>query len=172
MDILRCHFKCRVIMFKLAVVAVLVAVACAAPRPYGHAYSAPSYGHAAPAYSAPSYGYAAPAHDYAVPTPFDFGYDIAGDHGEFKQNRKESGDGKGNVQGSYGYTDAHGIYRQVDYVADAYGFRANVKTNEPGTDNQDPADVKIQANPVQYHAAPAYAAPAYGAPKYGGYSQY
>ncbi|PRD32494.1 UNVERIFIED_CONTAM: Cuticle protein 10.9 [Trichonephila clavipes] len=98
----------------------------------------------------------------AVPTPYDFGYDIAGDYGEFKQNRKESSDGKGNVQGSYGYTDAHGIYRQVDYVADAYGFRANVKTNEPGTDNQNPADVHIQANPVQY--APA--------PHYGGYPRY
>ncbi|KAG8200067.1 hypothetical protein JTE90_001924 [Oedothorax gibbosus] len=173
-------------MLKLAVVAVLVAVACAAPRPYGRSYAAPSYGrsyaapsygYAAPAYSAPSHGYAAPSYDYAVPTPYDFGYDIAGDYGEFKQNRKESGDGKGNVQGSYGYTDAHGIYRQVDYVADAYGFRANVKTNEPGTDNQDPADVKIQANPVQYHAAPAYAAPkyaapAYSAPKYGGYPRY
>ncbi|GIZ04738.1 hypothetical protein CEXT_769811, partial [Caerostris extrusa] len=78
------------------------------------------------------------------------------------RTRKESSDGKGNVQGSYGYTDAHGIYRQVDYVADAYGFRANVKTNEPGTDNQNPADVHIQANPVQY--APA--------PHYGGYPRY
>ncbi|GFT42258.1 uncharacterized protein NPIL_145291 [Nephila pilipes] len=149
-------------MFKLAVVAILFAVACAAPyySPY-----APAYGRGyapAPAYSAPSYGYAAPAYDYAVPTPYEYGYDIAGDYGEFKQNRKEAGDGKGNVQGSYGYTDAHGIYRQVDYVADAYGFRANVKTNEPGTDNQNPADVHIQANPAQY--APA--------PHYGGYPRY
>ncbi|CAL1288821.1 unnamed protein product [Larinioides sclopetarius] len=147
-------------MFKLTVVAALFAVACAAPyypAPYGRAYAP------APAYSAPSYGYAAPAYDYAVPTPYDFGYDIAGDYGEFKQSRKESSDGKGNVQGSYGYTDAHGIYRQVDYVADAYGFRANVKTNEPGTDNQNPADVNIQANPAHYQAP---------APHYGGYPRY
>lgn len=25
--------------------------------------------------------------------------------------------------GSYGYMDAYGIYRKVDYVADKYGFR-------------------------------------------------
>ncbi|XP_015906908.1 cuticle protein 10.9 [Parasteatoda tepidariorum] len=156
-------------MFKLAVVAVLVAVAVAAPRPYGRpaygrSYAAPAYH--APVYSAPAYSapaYAAPAYDYAVPTPYDFGYDIAGDYGEFKQSRKESSDGKGNVQGSYGYTDAHGIYRQVDYVADAYGFRANVKTNEPGTDNQNPADVQVHASPAHYQAP---------APHYGGYPRY
>ena len=38
--------------------------------------------------------------------------------------------------GSYGYTDGHGIYRQVDYVADKNGFRASIKTNEPGTSDQ------------------------------------
>ncbi len=38
--------------------------------------------------------------------------------------------------GSYGYTDGHGIYRQVDYVADKHGFRATIKTNEPGTSNE------------------------------------
>ncbi len=38
--------------------------------------------------------------------------------------------------GSYGYTDGHGIYRQVDYIADKSGFRAVIKTNEPGTDDQ------------------------------------
>ena len=38
--------------------------------------------------------------------------------------------------GSYGYVDSYGIYRQVDYVADKDGFRATIKTNEPGTANQ------------------------------------
>ena len=38
--------------------------------------------------------------------------------------------------GTYGYTDSYGIYRQVEYVADKHGFRATVKTNEPGTANQ------------------------------------
>ncbi|GFT42256.1 cuticle protein 10.9 [Nephila pilipes] len=67
------------------------------------------------------YGDAYGHNDYAQPIPYQYGYDIAGDHGEFKQTRQEHGDGHGNVQGSYGYTDAHGIYRQVDYVADAHG---------------------------------------------------
>ncbi|XP_054716945.1 cuticle protein 10.9-like [Uloborus diversus] len=152
-------------MFKLAVIVALVAVTVAVP--YGRSYGAPHYAaprhYAAPAYSAPAPHYGGYGHDYAVPTPYDFGYDIAGDYGEFKQNRKESSDGKGNVQGSYGYTDAHGIYRQVDYVADAHGFRANVKTNEPGTDNQNPADVAIYATPAHYSAP---------APHYGGYPRY
>lgn len=38
--------------------------------------------------------------------------------------------------GSYGYTDSYGIYRQVDYIADKHGFRATIKTNEPGTANE------------------------------------
>ncbi|KAF8767259.1 Cuticle protein 16.8 like protein [Argiope bruennichi] len=63
-----------------------------------------------------------------------------GQHGE--QHREEVGDGK-NVKGSYGFTDARGIHRQVNYVADHAGFRAQVKTNEPGTANQNPAAVHI-----------------------------
>ncbi|GFR01838.1 cuticle protein 10.9 [Trichonephila clavipes] len=106
------------------------------------------------------YGDAYGHNDYAQPIPYQYGYDIAGDHGEFKQTRQEHGDGHGNVQGSYGYTDAHGIYRQVDYVADAHGFRAAVKTNEPGTESQNPADVELHAQPAQVHQ-PAYG---YGAP--------
>ena len=36
------------------------------------------------------------------------------------------------VKGSYGYKDKHGIGRSVDYIADEHGFRAHIKTNEPG----------------------------------------
>ncbi|GIX67271.1 uncharacterized protein CEXT_791331 [Caerostris extrusa] len=49
-------------------------------------------------------------------------------------------------QGSYGYTDNKGIARQVHYVADKAGFRAQVKTNEPGTANQNPAAVQVISN--------------------------
>ncbi|GFY46036.1 uncharacterized protein TNIN_92831 [Trichonephila inaurata madagascariensis] len=45
--------------------------------------------------------------------------------------------------GSYGFSDARGIHRQVNYVADHAGFRAQVKTNEPGTANQNPAAVHL-----------------------------
>ncbi|CAL1280742.1 unnamed protein product [Larinioides sclopetarius] len=72
--------------------------------------------------------------------PYKFGYSVKDKHGE--QHREEVGDGK-NVKGSYGFTDARGIHRQVNYVADHAGFRAQVKTNEPGTANQNPAAVQI-----------------------------
>ncbi|GIY76434.1 uncharacterized protein CEXT_799171 [Caerostris extrusa] len=65
------------------------------------------------------------------PQPYKFGYSIKDKHGE--QHRDESGNGAGAVVGSYGYTDNKGIARQVHYVADKAGFRAQVKTNEPGT---------------------------------------
>lgn len=39
-----------------------------------------------------------------------------------------------------------GIYRIVEYVADANGFRATIKTNEPGVDGKEsPADVVMNA---------------------------
>ncbi|XP_055950616.1 cuticle protein 10.9-like isoform X1 [Argiope bruennichi] len=125
---------------------LLLSIAAVALAQYGHGYGAP----------APAYGH----NDYAQPIPYQYGFDIVGgDHhtGDFKQTRQEQGDGHGNVQGSYSYVDAHGISRQVDYVADGHGFRAQIKTNEPGTDNQSPADVELHAQPAQVHApAPAY----------------
>lgn len=59
-----------------------------------------------------------------------------------------SGDSYGNKKGSYGYTDAHGIYRKVDYIADEHGFRAKISTNEPGTESADPANVS--QNPADF----------------------
>ncbi|GBL83408.1 hypothetical protein AVEN_126042-1, partial [Araneus ventricosus] len=82
-----------------------------------------------------------PAHH--APQPYKFGYSVKDKHGE--QHREEVGDGK-NVKGSYGFTDDKGIHRQVNYVADHAGFRAQVKTNEPGTANQNPAAVHVISN--------------------------
>ncbi|XP_054717404.1 cuticle protein 16.8-like [Uloborus diversus] len=134
-------------------ISVLVAMATIAAAQYGHHYPAHGYGHEYAGH-----------HDYHSPQPYDYGYDVKDDYGN-KQFRKETGDGKGGVKGSYGYVDAHGIHRTVDYVADHHGFRASVKTNEPGTANQNPAAVGVHsAAPVHAHA-PAYAAPAhYAAP--------
>lgn len=84
------------------------------------------------------------------PHPFHFGYDVLDEHGN-KQQRQEEGDHNGHVKGSYGYTDAHGLYRQVDYVADHSGFRAIIQTNEPGVSNEDPADVKLTAKSPPQH---------------------
>ncbi|XP_067128322.1 cuticle protein 10.9-like [Centruroides vittatus] len=87
-----------------------------------------------------------PVKEYRAPKPYDFGYETKDEFGA-TQNRQESSDGVG-VKGSYGYTDPFGIFRQVDYIADEFGFRAKVRTNEPGTANQDPADVLVDADPV------------------------
>ncbi|CAL1279639.1 unnamed protein product, partial [Larinioides sclopetarius] len=46
--------------------------------------------------------------------------------------RTEESDGSGNVKGSYGYTDAQGLFRKVQYSAGPAGFSATVNTNEPG----------------------------------------
>jgi len=127
----------------------------------------PVYGpvpYAAPTYAAPAKAYA--PEPYYPPEPYSFGYDINDGYGG-ALNQQETGDAHGNKKGSYGYKDAYGIYRQVDYVADDYGFRATIKTNEPGTANQDPASVQLQSSapPVQYAPAP-YKAPSYSAPTY------
>ncbi|KAH6938962.1 hypothetical protein HPB50_015323 [Hyalomma asiaticum] len=66
-----------------------------------------------------------------VPQPYSFGYEISDGHGN-KQVRHEESDGHNHKRGSYGFVDAHGVYRQVRYVADHNGFRATVDTNEPG----------------------------------------
>ncbi|PRD29369.1 UNVERIFIED_CONTAM: Cuticle protein 16.8 [Trichonephila clavipes] len=89
-------------------------------------------------------------HEHHHPQPYKFGYEIKNHRGS--QHRHEHGDGHGHVQGSYGFTDHRGIHREVHYVADHQGFRATVKTNEPGTANQDPAHVKLHSN--AHHAAP------------------
>ncbi|KFM71763.1 Cuticle protein 16.8, partial [Stegodyphus mimosarum] len=91
-----------------------------------------------------------------APQPYKMGYSVKDHHGE--QHREEVGDGASGVKGSYGFTDARGIHRQVNYVADHAGFRAQVKTNEPGTANQNPAAVQIIS------AAP-YAGVGYGVPE-------
>ncbi|XP_076317536.1 cuticle protein 10.9-like [Tachypleus tridentatus] len=84
---------------------------------------------------------------HAAPEPYEFGFDTTDEFGT-QLSRHESGDANGAVAGSYGYADANGIWRKVNYVADAGGFRAQVDTSEPGTANQNPADVTINSNPV------------------------
>ncbi|GBN73857.1 hypothetical protein AVEN_11633-1, partial [Araneus ventricosus] len=107
--------------------------------------------------------------------PYGFGYNIDDGYGN-TQHRHESADSyDGGVKGSYGYWNADGVYRTVYYTADKTGFRANIKTNEPGTANQNPADVQITAYdppPPKYpppppkYPAPAKYAPAYPVPAY------
>ncbi|XP_054932536.1 uncharacterized protein [Dermacentor andersoni] len=75
---------------------------------------------------------------------YHFSYQIRDAKGN-TQHHSEQSDVRNNRRGSYGYRDANGVYRHVTYVADRKGFRAWIKTNEPGTSNQSPADVRITA---------------------------
>lgn len=69
-----------------------------------------------------------------------------------KQWKHENSHNPMEVHGSYGYRDKDGIYREVTYVADKNGFRANIKTNEPGVaGTKSPASVKLES----YHPSPS-----------------
>ncbi|KAF8787590.1 Adult-specific rigid cuticular protein 15.7 like protein [Argiope bruennichi] len=78
-------------------------------------------------------------------------------------SRSEVGDAHGNKKGSYTLADIDGRARRVDYVADGHGFRAVVKTNEPGTAASAPAAALVASPyagpvaPVVNHVAPAAA---------------
>lgn len=63
---------------------------------------------------------------------YRFAYDIVDQLGA-RNGRSESGDALGNKVGSYSIADIDGRVRRVDYVADDYGFRASIQTNEQGT---------------------------------------
>ncbi|KAH6938680.1 hypothetical protein HPB50_011715 [Hyalomma asiaticum] len=81
------------------------------------------------------------------PQPYSFGYDNVDEYGN-RQFRTEQGDSNNAKTGSYGYRDVNGLYRRVNYVADANGFRATVDTNEPGTAPGASADAVFNAAPV------------------------
>ncbi|XP_075535117.1 uncharacterized protein LOC142570642 [Dermacentor variabilis] len=111
---------------------------------------------APPGYGGPGFGgYPTPAATQyrgydaypSPPEPYSFGYDNADEYGN-RQFRSEQGDANNVKTGSYGYRDVNGLYRQVNYVADAYGFRATVDTNEPGTAPGASADAVFNAAPV------------------------
>ncbi|KAH7962906.1 hypothetical protein HPB52_018615 [Rhipicephalus sanguineus] len=135
-------------------------------------------------------GYAAAGTPYggydayaSPPQPYSFGYDNVDEYGN-RQFRSEQGDSNNIKTGSYGYRDVNGLYRRVNYVADANGFRATVDTNEPGTAPGASADAVFNAAPVvppvpsgaARGAPPApYAAGAaapYNAGGYSGYGRY
>ncbi|KAH7961493.1 cuticle protein 10.9-like [Rhipicephalus sanguineus] len=90
---------------------------------------------------------------YYPPQPYSFGYDNVDEYGT-KSFHKEQGDASNTKTGTYGYSDANGIFRQVKYIADAGGFRAKVDTNEPGTEPGASADATYNARPLP--AGPQY----------------
>ncbi|GIY29780.1 hypothetical protein CEXT_780131 [Caerostris extrusa] len=89
-------------------------------------------------------------HHHHHPQPYKFGYSVKDHHGE--QHRQESGK---RCRRSCGKLRIHRRQRNrspVNYVADHAGFRAQVKTNEPGTANQDPAVVHLISNAPYAHS--------------------
>lgn len=81
------------------------------------------------------------------PRPFRFSYSNQLDPAGTSYHESE-GDGAGKVSGTYGYNDPDGVFRVVQYVADVNGYRANIRTNEPGTEAKNPADVVLNVEPV------------------------
>ncbi|UYV67232.1 hypothetical protein LAZ67_5000001 [Cordylochernes scorpioides] len=73
---------------------------------------------------------------------YNFGYNVHHRDGQ-QQFRQESRDILGRVVGSYGLAEPDGRQRVVDYVADHNGFRARVRSNEPGLQGIDSAGVRI-----------------------------
>lgn len=72
---------------------------------------------------------------------YDFGYNEG--HNQGGTFRRERGDAFGRKYGTYGYTNNEGLIRIVNYVADENGFRAELKSTEPGVDEKEPASVIV-----------------------------
>lgn len=83
---------------------------------------------------------------------YEFGYDVS--HTTGSTFHKEKGS-PGVKIGSYGLRNVDGRVRVVNYVADSQGFRANVRTNEPGVETSDPAGVTISRTPPVIPLPPA-----------------
>ncbi|GFQ79070.1 cuticle protein 16.8 [Trichonephila clavata] len=81
-----------------------------------------------------------------VPSPYDFGFEFGDDQG-MVQYRRESSNVNGEIKGSYGYTDSNGLYRNVEYTAGADGYKAVIRSNEPGLSNQNTADATFFVEP-------------------------
>ncbi|GIY04570.1 hypothetical protein CEXT_76231 [Caerostris extrusa] len=65
-------------------------------------------------------GYGGMGGGMEAPKPFAMGYQANGDGAA--SFRSEQGDASGNVRGSYGYRDAQGLYRMVEYSAGQGGI--------------------------------------------------
>ncbi|GIY59895.1 uncharacterized protein CDAR_95701 [Caerostris darwini] len=78
--------------------------------------------------------------------PYSYGFQF-GDGRGMSQYRQESADGTGAVKGSYGYVDPFGVTRNVEYSAGVDGYKAFIKSNEPGLSNHISADAIYQVRP-------------------------
>merc|ERR1712018_815350 len=105
----------------------------AAPLNYYTGYPYAGYGYAGLPYAAaPAVTYAAAPAPYAAPiAPYvgsqfhaqdEFG-NLNYGYSNLHSAKAEAGNTYGGVSGGYSYVDANGVLQQVQYVADAAGFR-------------------------------------------------
>ncbi|XP_037285606.1 cuticle protein 10.9 [Rhipicephalus microplus] len=92
------------------------------------------------------------------PQPYSFGFENVDEYGT-QLYHKEQGDASNAKKGSYGYRDAAGLFRRVEYVADLNGYRATVDTNEPGTAPGQTGDTLFNANPIVVPISKSASAP-------------
>ncbi|KAH9407410.1 hypothetical protein TYRP_012228 [Tyrophagus putrescentiae] len=78
------------------------------------------------------------------PEPYSYNWQYGDETGN-GQFRREEQDKNGVVRGSYGYTDAWGLYRVVDFIADKDGYRASIRSNEPGLVERNPVTNQVDA---------------------------
>lgn len=86
-----------------------------------------------------------PAGEEGPATAYIFGY-RSDDGSGTTQHRHEESDGAGVIKGSYGFVDPNGVYRTVNYTADLNGYRAVVRSNEPGFEAQSSGNVVFIAD--------------------------
>lgn len=91
---------------------------------------------------------------------YQFSYDIVDPYGA-TNGRWEVGDAFGNKRGGYIINDVDGRKRRVEYVADKYGFRVVVNSNEPGTAASAPAAAVYNSPYVNVVSGVAVAKPVY-----------
>ena len=103
---------------------------------------------AVPAPAAVPVAAAAPVVVDASPRPYSFGY-ASGDEAGTEQDRQETQDENGIVRGTYGYRDAQGLFRRVEYIADAAGLQGEIRVL---SDERTPAHLKPPGNYRQHWA--------------------
>ncbi|KAH7965514.1 hypothetical protein HPB49_008525 [Dermacentor silvarum] len=129
-----------------------------------------------PNYPAPAAPYGGGYDAYAsTPAQYSFGYESAG---EYNNRQFGAGQGRSNFAeaGLYGYPDAIGLYRQMNYVDAVQRFRATVPGTAPGVTRDAVFNAAPIVRPVPTASAQEAAAAAYGprpaAPNAGGYRAY
>ncbi|GFY46038.1 cuticle protein 16.8 [Trichonephila inaurata madagascariensis] len=92
--------------------------------------------------------------EHHAPQPYAFGYSVKDHHSE--QHREEAGDGHAVREAMDSPMPVESADRSTT-SPDHGGFRAQVKTNEPGTANQNPAAVHLISDaPYAHGAYPAH----------------